>query len=132
MPRGRPRKLKDIEQTEIKKDSGVVMVEYKDEKNEPENSKEERTVLKFKPFNGDTKKLSPPIFDKKGRIKNSGEPEFFLRQTRTGYDLIKIYRNGKGIARRLVHPFKTVLQNQKCLKNRKTVESMKAAGIPVY
>lgn len=101
---------------------------------EPVNVKTEKQTVKtkFVPFNGDTKKLEAPIYDKKGRISKPGAPKYYLNMTRTGFDLIKIYRNGKGVSRRLVFPYKTILDTQKCRKNRVAVESLKKSGLPVY
>jgi hypothetical protein len=124
-----PRKLSNQTGAAPATDAGTVVIDVPDTRKEPEQLR--TRTLRFKPFQGDTKKLAPAELDKRGRVKKGGAPEYYLKMTRTGHDLMKVYRNGKGVARRLVYPLKTILETKKCRNNRVFIANLKKAGLPV-
>ena len=68
---------------------------------------DEQIESRFIPYTG-SKDLPPAKLDKRGRIQKVGAPHYFLRGSESaGFKLIAVYKNGKGIGRRLVARLKS-------------------------
>lgn len=130
MARYRKTKQDVVKTVETQLDEDTAAVEAKP-KIVAKDSRLAGRMAKLIPFNGDTHKLDAPVMNKRGRVQNAGRPEFYLQPQQSGFDLMKIYRNGKGVARRLVMNYKTILDTPKCIKNRSIVKQLQSHGIPV-
>ena len=116
-------------------DSNVAVLDAEEEQDQ-EVAKPKFTLLspglrkKLKPFTT-LDDLEPAVLGKRGRVKTPGEAAYYLLRQRNGFDLMKTYKNGKGTARKLVMPYKTILDNAKCRKNKRVVKELQMLGIPV-
>jgi hypothetical protein len=104
---------------EEKRDKEILRTEVKEAKQ------------KYPPFDGDTDNLESAELDKGGRLKKAGAPKFYLRPMKNGYDFMMIYKNARGVQRRLVKPIKTVLQTKSNKENVRMVKGLRDSGLEV-
>lgn len=140
MPRGRPRKLQGEENGVVLDNQTVddtVPVRSDDVVGDVAELKKEASKSKFLPYTGKDD-LPPAVIDKRGRVKKAGEPRYFLNgNSSSGYKLIRVYRNGKGIGRSLVRVLKTSgrtasVNKARYAKDRAFLDELRKAGIPGY
>jgi len=89
---------------------------------------------KFLPWNGNREELESAEINETGRVVKAGTPRFFVNSDQ----LIGVYRNGKGIARRLYASLKIpVIRDENDIRNmdrrRKIMafrDLLKRQGIP--
>lgn len=80
--------------------------------------------LTVKPYTVD-EDLPEPVMGKRGRVKKPGEPRFTISRRGEVVEFVAVYRNGKGVARRLVKALKPEKNgNDKALLSR-----IRAAGV---
>ena len=69
-----------------------------------------------------------------GRVTHAGSERYALRPTHgdfPAYELLAFYRNGKGVARRLVATLKTFNRGPRGTKDRRFFEELKSKGVPI-
>lgn len=95
---------------------------------EPSPSKKEQL---YEGYNGpeslEGKEFEPKL-DSKGKVLAPGKPKYFINRNGDTYKVIAVYRNGKGIARRLVRTLKP--KKRSALDDRAIMRQLYAWKIP--